>query len=434
MGAKMDFKLFARKGDLTAIYPDAPGSGSKMYIDKTSKSGHYIILSEDGKPSFHVGVGSELPMKDGSTFKVEGAWDAAMVCKALAHFYGWTVESIDKTTIFGSYGNLGGTSTLVISPTPSAGPSTSTPAATPAPVTVDPNDPDGQYIPVLETYYDSDIVIPGLEVHASLLEVIGWSLDHNWPTLLVGPKGCGKTAAIKHACAKRKRHYRRQQLSPGSIEDHLLGQKTLDAMKFDGKDGSVAAAMAAVFVDGPVIDAMKKGHILVLDEINMCRPEILAILRPLLDGEGAIVVPDTGERITAHPDFRVLATMNPPEDPNYVGTSELNDADMSRFTQIVNVNFLPADLEVECIMDKSLNNMEPLARKAVEFANKVRSKYGVSGGVNSTIATRELIHWMQLMKVKDAHTAYGIAIHNGLKAEDREAVMGMFTAIFKGSK
>ena len=100
--------------------------------------------------------------------------------------------------------------------------------------------------------------------------------------------------------------------------ESLLGFKTIIQ-----KDGETVID----FVEGPVVQAMKKGHILYIDEINMARPETLPILHSVLDHRRMLTNPFTGEVIYAHEDFTVISAIN----EGYVGTSPMNEALKNRF-------------------------------------------------------------------------------------------------------
>ena len=76
--------------------------------------------------------------------------------------------------------------------------------------------------------------------------------------------------------------------------------------------------------------AMTKGHLLYIDEINMAKPETLPLINGVLDHRRSITNPFTGEVITAHPNFRVVAAIN----EGYIGTVPLNEALKNRFVTI----------------------------------------------------------------------------------------------------
>lgn len=138
------------------------------------------------------------------------------------------------------------------------------------------------------------------------------------PVLLKGPSGSGKTKLAQTVSAYFKQPMHSINCSVDLDAESLLGFKTIIQ-----KDG----ATAIEFVEGPVVQAMKKGHILYIDEINMARPETLPILHSVLDHRRMLTNPFTGEVIHAHQDFAVISAIN----EGYVGTSPMNEALKNRF-------------------------------------------------------------------------------------------------------
>ena len=430
MPAKMKPQQLSRLGDLNSVLDDAPRSGAKVYMDKSSKASHYILWWNDFGRSFRIGVGATIPMKDGSTFTVDNIYDAAMVCKALAHFYGWSLEDIDKAKpdISGiSVLTDESKSTMYITASPS---DMNTPHEPSTPIII--AEGEQSLIPRLESYYDQKVNVKGLDVTATILQVCDWAIQHGWATLFIGPPGCGKTEAVKHMAAKLNRPFRRVNLSGGTTTDDLLGRWVLRAKEIQGKDGSVAAAPETVWKDGVVIDAMRKGHILTVDEINAAEDSVLFVLRSLLDGSHSVTLTEKdGEVVQAHPEFRFFATANPSEEGVYGGTHELNAADVERFPQVLYMDYLAKKDEIKCVCDKASNDVPGLAGLMVKFAQKVRAVYGKMDGVRSIISTRKLIDWMKMCKLADAHTAFAVTIYHKLRTEDRKPILDMFTSIFK---
>ncbi|MEK3934516.1 AAA family ATPase [Sporosarcina sp. FSL W7-1349] len=146
--------------------------------------------------------------------------------------------------------------------------------------------------------------------------LIGITLQN--PVLLKGPSGAGKTRLAQSVSDYFQQPMQSINCSVDLDAEALLGFKTI--VRQDGE-------MAIDFVEGPVIQAMKKGHILYIDEINMARPETLPILHSVLDHRRMLTNPFTGEVIHAHDDFNVIAAIN----EGYVGTSPMNEALKNRF-------------------------------------------------------------------------------------------------------
>lgn len=138
------------------------------------------------------------------------------------------------------------------------------------------------------------------------------------PILLKGPTGAGKTKLAESISAEFSQPMQSINCSVDLDAEALLGFKTLVQ-----RDGSSAIE----FVEGPVVTAMKQGHFLYIDEINMAKPETLPILHSVLDHRRMMTNPFTGEVIQAHPDFGVIAAIN----EGYIGTAPMNEALKNRF-------------------------------------------------------------------------------------------------------
>lgn len=138
------------------------------------------------------------------------------------------------------------------------------------------------------------------------------------PVLLKGPTGAGKTKLAETISANFSQPMQSINCSVDLDAEALLGFKTLTQ-----RDGQSQIE----FVEGPVVKAMKNGHFLYIDEINMAKPETLPILHSVLDYRRMMTNPFTGEVIEAHPDFGVIAAIN----EGYIGTAPMNEALKNRF-------------------------------------------------------------------------------------------------------
>lgn len=138
------------------------------------------------------------------------------------------------------------------------------------------------------------------------------------PVLLKGPSGSGKTKLAQSISHFFNQPMHSVNCSVDLDAESLLGFKTINAN---------SGHSIIEFVEGPVVQAMKEGHILYIDEINMAKPETLPILHSVLDHRRMLTNPFTNEVIHAHPDFTVIAAIN----EGYVGTSPMNEALKNRF-------------------------------------------------------------------------------------------------------
>ncbi|AJD91183.1 hypothetical protein JMA_18660 [Jeotgalibacillus malaysiensis] len=157
--------------------------------------------------------------------------------------------------------------------------------------------------------------------------LIGLSLQKN--ILLKGPTGSGKTKLAESVSHTFNQPMYSINCSIDLDTEAMLGFKTIEQV--DGKS-------SITFVEGPVIQAMKKGHILYIDEINMAKPETLPILNGVLDYRRTITNPFTNEVITAAEGFKVVAAIN----EGYIGTVPLNEALKNRFI-VIDVPYIKGD-------------------------------------------------------------------------------------------
>lgn len=153
---------------------------------------------------------------------------------------------------------------------------------------------------------------------AYLLEDVLVSIALKKPVLLKGPSGSGKTKMAETISAYFNQPMHSINCSVDLDAESMLGFKTVVQQR---------GQTIIDFVEGPVVKAMKAGHILYIDEINMAKAETLPILHSVLDHRRMLTNPFTGEVIYAHEDFNVIAAIN----EGYIGTTPMNEALKNRF-------------------------------------------------------------------------------------------------------
>lgn len=178
--------------------------------------------------------------------------------------------------------------------------------------------------------------------------------------LLKGPTGSGKTKLAETLSDEVRRPMHQVNCSVDLDTESLLGFKTIQT----NEEGQ----QEIVFIDGPVIKAMKQGHILYIDEINMAKPETLPILNGVLDYRRQITNPYTGEVIKAAPGFNVIAAIN----EGYVGTLPMNEALKNRFI-VIEVDYIDGDILKTVIKEQSRLQDDKVIEQIIKFNEDLRT-------------------------------------------------------------
>lgn len=235
---------------------------------------------------------------------------------------------------------------------------------------------------------------------------IEFCIKNNFPVLLVGETGVGKTTLIKALADEAGEQLIRVSMNGSMGTEELLGKRLLE----DGE---------TIWQDGILTNAVRNGSWIVLDEINSASAEILFALHALLDHERALVLPEKdNERIPAHKNFRMFAGMNPEE---YVGTKLLNQAFKSRF-YMVNILPLEASKEITLLTEK-ISISEEEATKLVSIGAALR-KMKQEQRIVYFCSTRDLEMAGELMSVLPFSDAVVYAIFNKMGALDLEECSG----------
>jgi len=207
-----------------------------------------------------------------------------------------------------------------------------------------------------------------------------------YPIFITGLSGNGKTMNVQQACAATKRECIRVNITIETDEDDLVGGYRL-------QEGQT------VWQNGPVIEAMERGALLLLDEIDLASNKIMC-LQPILEGNG-IFIKKINKFVKPAPGFNVIATANTKgqgsEDGKFIGTNILNEAFLERFPITVEQSYPTNKIE-----NKILNNVmsergltkkddEKFAENLITWADIIRKTF-YEGGVDEIISTRRLVH------------------------------------------
>ena len=208
-----------------------------------------------------------------------------------------------------------------------------------------------------------------------------------YPVFITGLSGNGKTMGVTQACAENKRELIRVNITIETDEDDLLGGYRL-------KDGQT------VWQNGPVIEAMERGAVLLLDEIDLASNKIMC-LQPILEGSGVFVKKINRFIKPAH-GFNVIATANTKgqgsDDGKFIGTNVLNEAFLERFPITFEQSYPSVAIEQKILVNTYKNSTgksdDDFCKKLVTWADVIRKTY-FDGGVDEIISTRRLVHIIQ---------------------------------------
>jgi len=204
-----------------------------------------------------------------------------------------------------------------------------------------------------------------------------------YPVYVTGLSGNGKTMMIEQVCAAEKRELIRVNITIETDEDDLIGGFRLE----DGR---------TVWHNGPVVQAMERGAILLLDEIDLGSNKMMC-LQPVLEGN-SIFIKKINKRISPMPGFNIFATANTKgkgsDDGRFIGTNVLNEAFLERFSITLEQEYPAIKIET-----KILNNIlktsgiedNKFVDLLVQWADVVRKSF-MDGAVTEIISTRRLVH------------------------------------------
>jgi len=199
-----------------------------------------------------------------------------------------------------------------------------------------------------------------------------------YPTFITGLSGNGKTFSVEQACAQLDRELIRVNITIETDEDDLIGGFRL----VDG---------ATVWHNGPAIEALERGAVLLLDEIDLASNKILC-LQSILEGNG-VFLKKIGKFIRPTAGFNVIATANTKgkgsDDGRFIGTNVLNEAFLERFPVTFEQNY-PTPAQEKNILMK-LSEDADFCGRLVDWADIIRKTF-YDGGIDEIISTRRLVH------------------------------------------
>jgi MoxR-like ATPase len=241
-----------------------------------------------------------------------------------------------------------------------------------------------------------------------------------YPTFVTGLSGNGKTFGVEQACAQLGRELIRVNITIETDEDDLIGGFRL----VDG---------ATVWHNGPVIEALERGAVLLLDEVDLASNKILC-LQPVLEGKG-LFLKKIGKFVQPAAGFNIFATANTKgkgsDDGRFIGTNVLNEAFLERFPVTFEQDYPSPAMETQIIRRHSASvgcHDDSYIKHLVDWADIIRRTF-YDGGIDELISTRRLVHIIRAYSIfGDKLKAIKVCI-NRFDDETKQAFLELYDKV-----
>jgi hypothetical protein len=241
-----------------------------------------------------------------------------------------------------------------------------------------------------------------------------------YPTFITGLSGNGKTFSVEQACAQLKRELIRVNITIETDEDDLIG-------------GFRLANGETVWHNGPVIEALERGAILLLDEIDLASNKILC-LQSVLEGKG-VFLKKIGRFVKPAAGFNVIATANTKgkgsDDGRFIGTNVLNEAFLERFPVTFEQAY-PAPATEQKILEGIALDLgvedRDFCKRLVDWADIIRKTF-YDGGIEEIISTRRLVHIIRAYSIfQDKAKAIQVCV-NRFDDETKQSFLELYDKV-----
>ena len=236
-----------------------------------------------------------------------------------------------------------------------------------------------------------------------------------YPSFITGLSGNGKTLSVEQACAQLGRELIRVNITIETDEDDLIGGFRL----INGD---------TVWHNGPVIEALERGAVLLLDEIDLASNKIMC-LQSILEGKG-VFLKKIGKWVAPTDGFTVIATANTKgkgsDDGRFIGTNVLNEAFLERFPVTFEQSY-PSPATEAKILSKLCDD-DQFTSRLVDWADIIRKTF-YDGGVDEVVSTRRLVHIVRAFSIwKDRQKAIQVCL-NRFDDETKAAFMDLYDKV-----
>ena len=241
-----------------------------------------------------------------------------------------------------------------------------------------------------------------------------------YPTFITGLSGNGKTFSVEQACAQLKRELIRVNITIETDEDDLIGGFRL----VNGE---------TVWHNGPVTEALQRGAVLLLDEIDLASNKILC-LQSILEGKG-VFLKKIGKFVKPTDGFNIFATANTKgkgsDDGRFIGTNVLNEAFLERFPVTFEQSY-PAPATEQKILEGIALDLgvedRDFCKRLVDWADVIRKTF-YDGGIEEIISTRRLVHIIRAYSIfQDKAKAIQVCV-NRFDDETKQSFLELYDKV-----
>ena len=241
-----------------------------------------------------------------------------------------------------------------------------------------------------------------------------------YPAFITGLSGNGKTFSVEQACSQTNRELIRVNITIETDEDDLIGGFRL-------VDGST------VWHNGPVIEALERGAVLLLDEIDLASNKILC-LQSILEGKG-VFLKKIGRWVNPAAGFNVIATANTKgkgsDDGRFIGTNVLNEAFLERFPVTFEQDYPAPSIEnkiLKNVADSLKVKDTDFCKRLVDWGDIIRKTF-YDGGIEEIISTRRLVHILRAYSIfKNKAKAIQVCV-NRFDEETKQSFLELYDKV-----